>query len=97
MIKRALGGPPKPRRGDPPAAPPNRFHQDIYFTKNFRAKAKEWGLTEGHARRVFYEGDPVDAHMKVMPHDGGEIGIYAFRDRETNQPVVTSIWKRRRR
>jgi len=33
--------------------------------------------------------------MKVARYKGQEIGIYVFRDRETNQPVITSIWKRR--
>ena len=84
-----------------PARPPNRFHQDIYFTANFRRKATEWGLTEGHARRVYYEGDTVKGkgkeNMKVMTYKGEEIGIYAFHDRETDQPVVTSIWKRKPR
>lgn len=83
------------------ADPPNRFHQDIYFTANFRAKARECGLTEAHARRVYYEGDRVKGkgkeNMKVMPYKGEEIGIYAFHDRETNQPVVTSIWRRKPR
>ncbi len=83
------------------ADPPNRFHQDIYFTANFRAKARECGLTEAHARRIYYEGDRVKGkgkeNMKVMPYKGEEIGIYAFHDRETNQPVVTSIWRRKPR
>ncbi len=78
-----------------------RSEQDIYFTSNFHRKAKEWGLTEAHARRVYYEGDRVKGkgkeNMKVMTYRGEEIGIYAFHDRETNQPVVTSIWKRKPR
>jgi len=74
--------------------PKRRSEQDIYFTSNFHAKATEWGLTEAHARLVFYEGDAVNANMKVATVNGEEIGIYVFRDRETNQPVVTSIWKR---
>ena len=51
----------------------------------------------GHARYVFYEGDPVKGkeNMKIATYKGQEIGIYAFRDRETNQPVITSIWKRK--
>ena len=79
-----------------PNIPPNSFLQDIYFTANFHAKAKEWGLTEEHARRVYYEGDPVKGkeNMRVMTYRGEEIGIYVFHDRLTNQPVVTSIWKR---
>jgi hypothetical protein len=32
--------------------------------------------------------------MKVVTYKAQEIGIYVFRDRETNQPVITSIWKR---
>lgn len=80
-------------------APTNSFQQDIYFTANFHAKAEEWGLTEDHARHVYYEGDPVKGkeNMKVATYKGEEIGIYVFHDRQTNQPVVTSIWKRRPR
>ena len=79
-----------------PSQPQNTFQQDIYFTSNFHAKAKEWGLTEEHARLCYYEGDPVKGKegMKVMAYKGEEIGIYVFHDRETNRPVVTSIWKR---
>ena len=32
--------------------------------------------------------------MKVAKYKGQEIGIYVFRDEQTNQPVITSIWKR---
>ena len=32
--------------------------------------------------------------MRVMVYRGEEIGIYVFHDRLTNQPVITSIWKR---
>jgi hypothetical protein len=75
--------------------------EDFRFTSNFAAKAKEWGLTEDHARLVYYEGDTVKGkgkeNMKVMMYKGEEIGIYAFHDRETNKPVVTSIWKRPKR
>jgi hypothetical protein len=67
---------------------------DIYFSQNFRAKASMWGLTEDHARYVYYEGDSVKTNMKVATVKGEEIGIYVFRDRDTNQPVITSIWKR---
>src|SRR4051812_7658547 len=78
--------------------PKKRYELDIYFTDNFHAKADKWGLTEAHARHVFYEGDPVKGkgkeNMKVATIKGEEIGIYVFRDRDTNQPVVTSIWKR---
>ena len=96
IIKRTLRRQDRQRRSLP-ADPPNRFHQDIYFTANFHAKAKEWGLTEEHARLVYYEGDTVKANMKVMTYKGEEIGIYVFHDRETNQPVVTAIWKRKPR
>jgi hypothetical protein len=79
-----------------PARPKRRSELDIYFTQNFHAKATEWGLTEDHARHVFYEGDPVKGkeNMKVAICKGEEIGIYVFRDRDTNQPVITAIWKR---
>ena len=79
--------------------PKKRYELDIYFTDNFHAKADKWGLTEAHARHVFYEGDPVPGkeNMKVATIKGEEIGIYVFRDRETNQPVITSIWKRQLR
>ncbi len=71
----------------------------MYFTSNFHAKAKEWGLTEEHARFVYYEGEPVKGkeNMKVAMYKGEELGIYVFHDRLTNQPVVTSIWKRPKR
>ena len=73
----------------------NTFLQDFYFTSNFHAKANEWGLTEEHAKHVYYEGDTVKENMKVATYKGEEIGIYVFHDRLTNQPVITSIWKRR--
>jgi hypothetical protein len=82
-----------PAQGTPP--PQRRSARDIYFTQNFHATARQWGLTEDHARFVFYEGDTVKANMKVAPYKGEEIGIYVFRDRDTNQPVITAIWKRR--
>jgi hypothetical protein len=82
-----------PAQGTPP--PQRRSARDIYFTQNFHATARQWGLSEDHARFVFYEGDTVKANMKVATIKGEEIGIYVFRDRDTNQPVVTSIWKRR--
>lgn len=75
--------------------PKHRSELDIYFTGNFHAKARDWSLTEDHARYVFYEGESVKANMKVARYKGEEIGIYVFHDRDTNQPVVTSIWKRR--
>ena len=91
----------KPPHPNTPAKPQNTFQQDIYFTTNFYAKAKEWGLTEDHARLVYYEGDSLTQkgkeNMKVMQYKGEEIGIYVFHDRQTNQPVVTSIWKRKPR
>ena len=92
-----LVGPPTRAPLHPP--PPPRSVRDIYFTDNFQSKAREWGLTEDHARLVFYEGDTVKQHgkptnMKVMHYKGQEMGIYVFRDRDTNQPVITSIWKR---
>jgi hypothetical protein len=79
-----------------PVQPKKRSELDIYFTSNFHAKAAEWGLTEDHARHVFYQGDPVKGkeNMKIATYKGQEIGIYVFRDRDTNQPVITSIWKR---
>jgi hypothetical protein len=58
----------------------------------------ECGLTEDHARFVYYEGEFLKEkgkeNMKIAIYKGEEIGIYVFHDRETNQPVVTSIWKR---
>ena len=84
----------KHRQATPPRKPKRRSELDIYFTQNFHAKATEWGLTEAHARHVFYEGDTVKENMKVATYKGEEIGIYVFRDRDTNQPVITSIWKR---
>jgi hypothetical protein len=82
-------------RSDAAATPKRRSERDVYFTQNFHAKANEWGLSEDHARYVFYEGDTVKPNMKVARYKGQEIGIYVFRDRDTNQPVITSIWKRR--
>jgi hypothetical protein len=75
---------------------------DMYFTAQFHAKAEQWGLTEDHARLVLWEGDVVKqggkpTNMKVLQHKGEEIGIYDFRDEQTNQPVITSIWKQQPR
>ena len=82
--------------------PKRRSEMDIYFTAQFHAKAAQWGLTEDHARLVFWEGDVVKqdgkpTNMKVAKYKGEEIGIYVFRDEQTNQPVITSIWKRQLR
>jgi hypothetical protein len=92
LVKKVLG----PAETQPPVIPQKRSERDIYFTDNFRARATEWDLTEEHARYVFYEGDSVKGkeNMKVATYKGQEIGIYVFRDRETNQPVITAIWKR---
>ena len=93
LIRKTIRGQDPEPHGEPSKS---RSERDIYFTDNFHAKATEWGLTEEHARHVFYEGDPVKGkeNMRVASYKGEEIGIYVFRDRETNQPVVTSIWKR---
>ena len=84
------------KQGSTHPKPQNTFLQDIYFTANFHAKAAACGLSEEHARLVYYEGDTVKGkeNMKVMQYKGEEIGIYVFHDRLTNQPVVTAIWKR---
>ena len=84
------------QKSTPPPKPKLRSEMDIYFTAQFHVKAKKWGLTEDHARLVFWEGDPVKGkeNMKFMDYKGQEIGIYVFRDEQTNQPVITSIWKR---
>jgi hypothetical protein len=96
MIRKYLLKPDNKEDGSTPARKSRRrSERDIYFTQNFHAKARQWGLSEDHARFVFYEGDAVKANMKVARYKGEEIGIYVFRDRDTNQPVVTSIWKRR--
>jgi hypothetical protein len=98
MIRKYLRTPAKNEAGSTPARKSQRRSElDIYFTRNFHAKADAWGLTEDHARFVFYEGDTVKANMKVALYKGEEIGIYVFRDRDTNQPVITAIWKRRPR
>ena len=97
IIKQALRTPSRPQaQAASSTKPQSSFQQDIYFTSNFHAKAREWGLTEDHARHVYYEGDPVPGkeNMKVAKYKGEELGIYAFHDRLTNQPVITSIWKR---
>ncbi len=96
LIKRILRSSEHPQQNRSSAKSKSTFEQDIYFTANFHAKAKEWGLTEDHARHVYYEGEPVKGkeNMRVMVFRGEEIGIYVFHDRLTNQPVVTSIWKR---
>lgn len=59
--------------------PKRRSERDIYFTAQFHGKARDVGLTEEHARLVFYEGDVVKqdgkpTNMKVMPYKGDEIG-----------------------
>src|SRR3712207_4134700 len=98
FFKRFARKPARPRsRSNRQATPTSIARQDFRFTRNFAARAKEWGLSEEHARLVYYEGDTVKANMKVLTYKGEEIGIYVFHDRETNVPVVTSIWKRRRR
>ena len=96
IFKKVIGVAEKPEQPKTPPVPQNTFLQDIYFTSNFHARAKECGLTEEHARLVYYEGDAVPGkeNMKVMSYKGEELGVYAFRDRLTNQPVITAIWKR---
>jgi hypothetical protein len=51
---------------------------DIFFTKNFHAKAEECGLGEDHARLVYHEGTPIKGKegMMVREYKGYEIGIY---------------------
>ena len=101
LIKQIFRREKKPPHPKPPIQHPNSFLQDIYFTANFHAKAAACGLSEEHARLVYYEGDSLKekgkGNMKVMQYKGEEIGIYVFHDRLTNQPVVTAIWKRHAR
>ena len=59
IINKAMGHEERPKQRPPSSAPHNTFLQDIYFTSKFRTKANEWGLTEDHARHVYYEGEPV--------------------------------------
>jgi hypothetical protein len=100
--KKSLPIPRKPQQPVSPPRPKRRSELDIYFTAQFHTKAAECGLTEEYARLVFYEGEVVmqrgkPTNMKVATIMGEEIGIYVFRDRETDQPVITSIWKRKPR
>ena len=71
--------------------------REPYFTKNFEAKAKSWGLTEADAKDVLYHGASTQENMLVRKYNGYEIGIYYFNDARTGQTVITSIWKRERR
>ncbi len=69
ILKKLLRSPGNPQpKSNPSSNPENTFIQDIYFTANFHAKAKEWELTEEHARLCYYEGDPVKGkeNMKAM-------------------------------
>ena len=54
-------------------------------------------IAQGRKLQVNY----VQAVVKILAkpafaYKGEEIGIYVFRDEQTNQPVITSIWKRPR-
>jgi hypothetical protein len=69
----------------------------IYFTNNFQAKAKAWGLTEKDALDVYQHGEQVKDHIIVRKYQGYELGIWYFTDSRTGQTVITSIWKRERR
>jgi hypothetical protein len=71
--------------------------QGIYFTNNFQERARSWKLSERDATDVYYHGQEVKANMKVRKYNGYELGIYYFLDKDTSQPVITSIWKRARR
>ena len=71
--------------------------REPYFTKNFEAKAKSWGLTEADAKDVLYHGASPRENMLVRKYNGYEIGIYYFNDAKTGRTVITSIWKRERR
>jgi hypothetical protein len=71
--------------------------REPYFSKNFEAKAKSWGLTEADAKDVLYHGSSIRENMLVRKYNGYEIGIYSFKDTRTGQTVITSIWKRERR
>jgi len=71
--------------------------REPYFTKNFEAKAKSWGLTEADAKDVLYHGASRRENMLVRKYNGYEIGIYYFNDAKTGRTVITSIWKREQR
>jgi hypothetical protein len=68
--------------------------QGIHFTNNFQQWARSWKLSERDATDVYYHGQEVKANMKVRKYNGYELGIYYFLDKDTGQPVITSIWKR---
>ena len=71
--------------------------QELYFTKNFIAKAQLCGLTEADATDVYYHGNTTKENIMVRKYNGYEIGIYYFKDAKTGQTIITSIWKRDRR
>ncbi len=76
---------------------PSKTPQDIHFTNTFEVKAKAWGLSEAAARDVYRNGSVVKENMMVRTYNGYEVGIYYFRDKQTGQVVITSIWRRDRR
>jgi hypothetical protein len=71
--------------------------REPYFTENFEAKAKSWGLTEADAKDVLYHGSSIRENMLVRKYNGYEISIYYFNDAKTGRTVITSIRKRERR
>lgn len=71
--------------------------KDIHFSNNFQQKAKAWGLSERDALDVYHHGSSIEEHKRVKKYNGYEIGIWFFTNHQTGQPVIHSIWKRRRR
>ncbi len=71
--------------------------KSIYFTNNFRAKAKSWGLSEKDATDVYYHGETIKPNMMIRKYNGYEIGIYFFLNPQIAQPIITSLWKREQR
>ncbi len=81
------------------SSPPSRTvdPRELGFTNNALKKMSQWNLSEADVKDVFFHGGVViKQNMMVKKYSGYEIGLYFFRDKQTGQFVISSVWKRGR-
>jgi hypothetical protein len=75
----------------------SRNTREVYFTNNFIAKAKQWGLTEQDALDVYSHGQDRKDNLRCRTYNGYELCIYYGHNSHSGQPYIATIWKRERR
>jgi hypothetical protein len=83
--------------GQPVPTTASSRSREVFFTKNAQAKMKQWGLSEKDALDVYHHGSVVKQNLMVRTYNGYEIGIWFFADWVTGKPIISFVWKRRRR